>query len=217
MNKLWTRRCPKCDKILEYSDSRAFNRANKENRICLSCSRVGNKNRIGIRHTEKIKNQISKSLTGKMSGNKNPRFGKPGTMLGRKMSEETKKKLSVSHTGKKMPESFRRQCVDRYLKRKLLTGKCIFPCYNQDACEYFDWLNKWVGWNGQHATNGGEKIVLGYFLDYYEPKENIVIEWDEKHHKYIKDKDAKRQSLIKEHLGCRFFRYDVLTNNLIEV
>lgn len=192
-------------------------KASKETRKKLSDNLLGNQKRKGIKHTDEVKTKISQSLIGRMVGDKNPMFGKPGPMRGKTHSEDTIRKLSLAKIGKKMPELFRRQCVDRYIKRKLDTGKCVFPCYNEVGCQYFDWLNKWMGWNGQHATSGGEKIVLGYFLDYYEPTQNIVIEWDEKHHKYIKEKDIKRQKLIKDYLQCRFFRYDVLTKTLIEV
>ena len=104
-------------------------------------------------------------------------------------------------------------CAKKNLPRK------FFPNYNKSACEYFDNLNKKMEWNGQHATYLGEKLILSYFVDYYEPTQNIVIEWDEEYHrkKVQKKSDVIRENRIKETLKCRFFRYDVLTNNLIEV
>ena len=54
--------------------------------------------------------------------------------------------------------------------------------------EFFDELNKENGWSGRHAKNGGEVSVGGFWLDYYEPNLNLVIEWDERHHKYPKKK-----------------------------
>lgn len=50
-------------------------------------------------HTEEVKGRISTAKMGAL----NPRYGKPGTMLGRKTSEETKAKLSKINTGKNNP------------------------------------------------------------------------------------------------------------------
>ena len=86
------------------------------------------------------------------------------------------------------------------------------PNYNKSSCKYFDWLNMYMGWNGMHAENGGEFYIkeLGYWVDYYEPKLNIVIEYDEKHHFNIdgslKEKDIQRQKEIVELLKCDFYR-----------
>jgi len=60
--------------------------------------------------------------------------------------------------------------------------------------------------------NGGEFYIkeLGYWVDYYEPTKNIVIEWDEKNRHYRKgqltEKDIKRQEEITECLKCKFIR-----------
>ena len=90
-------------------------------------------------------------------------------------------------------------------------GRWFVANYNETACEYFDWLNKWMQWNGQHALYKGEKNVLNYFVDYYEPIENIVIEWDEEYHRKKKQtqKDIERQEKIKSPLDADFYRYDV--------
>jgi very-short-patch-repair endonuclease len=63
-----------------------------------------------------------------------------------------------------------------------------------------------MGWNGRHALNGGELQVLQYFVDYYEPDLNLVIEWDEPHHKYRREKDKIRQERIEKKLNCIFIR-----------
>jgi hypothetical protein len=95
------------------------------------------------------------------------------------------------------------------------------PGYNRQACEYFDELNKERGWNGQHALNGGEFLVkdLGYWVDYYESRKNIVIEWDEPSHYrrgILHKEDVLRMNAIKQHLKCKFFRYNQKTNELKE-
>ena len=95
----------------------------------------------------------------------------------------------------------------------------FLPNYSDDDCRYFEWLNKWMGWSGQYATSGGERNILKYFVDYYEPNQNVVIEWDEPYHrkKYQRKEDEDRKNQIKEVLGCKFFRYDVLTKTMKEV
>lgn len=45
-----------------------------------------------------------------------------------------------------------------------------------------------------------------YKLDFFIPDYNLVIEYDEKAHKYRKSKDVKRQKLIEENYGYKFLR-----------
>lgn len=65
-----------------------------------------------------------------------------------------------------------------------------------------------MGWKGQHAENGGEIHIRGWFLDYYEPNLNIVIEYDEKQHNTAKrkEKDVRKEQEVIENLGCKFYR-----------
>jgi hypothetical protein len=92
---------------------------------------------------------------------------------------------------------------------------------NPKETVYFTQLEKENGWNGFFYGKNNQYIVenLGYFLDYYEPNLNIVIEYDEPRH-YIngnlKDKDVKRMNEIKQHLKCKFFRYNERFNKLNE-
>lgn len=55
--------------------------------------------RIGKRLTFATKDKISKSLIGKMAGEKNPMFGKPAWNRGKSRSEETKMKISLTKKG----------------------------------------------------------------------------------------------------------------------
>ena len=88
------------------------------------------------------------------------------------------------------------------------------PRYNVNSISYFDKLSKEMGWNLQHAENGGEITVLGYWLDAYDKEKNIVVEYDEpRHYKDIEnnvliEKDIERQNEIIEHLHCEFWRYN---------
>lgn len=86
------------------------------------------------------------------------------------------------------------------------------PSFNNNACVFFTKLNDIFGWKGLHATNGGEYHIkeLGYFVDYYEPTLNLVIEWDEKTHYDVdgnlRKKDILREEEIKKYLSCKFIR-----------
>lgn len=73
------------------------------------------------------------------------------------------------------------------------------------------------GWNGLYATKNGEFHIqaLGYFVDYYEPTRNIVVEYDEPKHynvdNTLRAKDVDRMNEIVQHLKCQFFRYNERT------
>ena len=98
----------------------------------------------------------------------------------------------------------------RKAKRKNSGCGCIrrntWACYNKKACEVFEEINKVMGWSGQHAENRGEKRVLSYWVDYYEPNLNLVIEYDELHHNRQVEEDQIRQEEIEQELNCTFIR-----------
>ena len=68
------------------------------------------------------------------------------------------------------------------------------------------------GYTFMHAENGGEYFIkeLGYFVDAYDPINNVVLEVDERHHfdnkGKLKEKDIIRQKEITKILGCKFIR-----------
>jgi very-short-patch-repair endonuclease/biotin operon repressor len=49
-------------------------------------------------------------------------------------------------------------------------------------------------------------LVKNYKLDFYIPELNLAIEFDEKHHKYKKEEDKKRENEVKDILNCKFVR-----------
>ena len=217
-NTGWTRNCPQCKKIIIYKCEKQLRVSILRNTKCKSCAKIGNSCRKGIPHSEETKKKIAYTNSFRRHTPESIEKIRKGN-IGRVVSVETRNKLRKHNLGKKASDITKRKCVENYLRQKNLCGKFFFPSFSERACEYFDWLNKWTGWNGLHALNGGEKRVLGYFLDYYEPTQNIAIEWDEKLHRQPKqkEKDIKRQNLIKEHLKCKFFRYDELTKTITEV
>jgi replication-associated recombination protein RarA len=88
----------------------------------------------------------------------------------------------------------------------------VVPRYNKDSIRIIEEYGKKHGYRFMHAENGGEYFVqeLGYFLDAYDPVNNIVLEIDERHHftqsGALKDRDQERQSQIEKLLDCKFIR-----------
>lgn len=119
---------------------------------------------------------------------KNNQLGKPHT-------EETKRKMRLSTL--------------EYLKDQ--SGQ-IYPRYNRDSIAHIEKYAKENSLNFMHAENGGEYFIkgLGYFLDGYDPINNVAIEFDEKHHfdtdGNLKEKDKEREKQIKKLLNCEFIR-----------
>jgi hypothetical protein len=151
-------------------------------------------------------------------------------LFGRVVDIETKKKMSVLHSGKNNPFYGKRHSKETRRKLRLNTisyienikGGKMFPLYNKISCKYFDKMEKERGWNGYYATKNGEHFIsdLGYWLDYYEPIKNIVIEWDEPSHYDIdgtlKKKDVDRMEEIKSYLKCKFMRFNEKLNEMKE-
>ena len=95
-------------------------------------------------------------------------------------------------------------------------GILIWPNYNKEACRIFKSIDNDLNWNGIYATKGKEKRIGRFWVDYYEPNQNIVIEYDEPYHfdkkGNLKPKDIKRQNWIVNRIRCRFYRINRNTN-----
>jgi hypothetical protein len=238
--KAWIRKCPECKSEIILYDKWYCEDAYRRMRLCKHCRIKGNRNpNFGITKSiltiEKIKNTWNQKL-------KDPKlfywYKKPFSVehknnisRGRSGILHSKEWIN-NHRVEMMGNSYRkgikhtlddrrkiRVGVSKYIQR--IAGDRRGPSFNERACYYFDWLNKWNTWNGQYATNKGEYLIknLGYWVDYYEPKENIVIEWDEKYHYRngsLREKDISRMNEIKNYLKCKFFRYNETTNQLKE-
>lgn len=134
---------------------------------------------------------------------------KNGTVVpywkGKKHTEKTKDKI--------------RQAKYNYWK----TVYNVYPNYNKSACNYIKQLNESKGWNLQHAENGGEFEVCGYFLDGYDKTLNIAFEYDEPKHYadvdrcILRTSDLKRQNKIISILNCVMYRYNEKINLLYRV
>lgn len=183
-----------------------------------------------LKHTEEHKKNISKSLhhsekfkIAMQSEDRKEKIRKANT--GKVFTEEHKKKLSENHcdvSSNKNPffgkthssevKTLLRKLKLERIKRSKDNNYQITPFYNPKGCEYFNNLMIKEVCYIQHAENGGEYHIeeLGYWVDGYDKENNIVYEWDEKHHfdkdgSYIK-KDIIRENEIKEFLGCKFIR-----------
>jgi len=87
---------------------------------------------------------------------------------------------------------------DSAKKRVIENG--IVVNFNKNACKWFNLFDMKNNTSGFYATNGGEKQIEGttYFVDYFNEKLKLIMEWDEPYHDNIKDKDIKREKGIKE-------------------
>jgi hypothetical protein len=122
------RNCPRCNSIINYSNSRSFKEASRKNSICKSCSKKGIKfsdehrkklsesasKKIGIqnpfygyKHSEETKEKIRNHNIGKKYSdeiNKSKgRVGRSPSNKGISLSEETKNKISLATSGKNNP------------------------------------------------------------------------------------------------------------------
>lgn len=141
----------------------------------------------------------------------------------RKSSETLRDRLKSGEIkptwlGKKLPEEMKEKIRLSAINRLNFSAN-----YNKEACSFIDDLNEMFNWKLQHAENGGEITIGGYFLDGYDKDLNIAFEYDEKRHyldayeNILKEKDYKRMCFIHTKTNCRFFRYNEKLNLLYEV
>lgn len=225
MDKIWKRKCPNlnnnldCKKEITYTRKSGKDKADKENRQCKSCTKKGmvftleHKNNIKKNHARywqgKTRPSFSKETRRKLGdtkrGDNNPakrfevREKISKTLMGRKrkpFSQETLRKMSEASRLRRIKE-----IASKY-------GQC-FPNYNPEGCKIIDDYSKKHGYNFQHAENGGEVCIGGYFPDGLDEKRKTIIEIDEAHHfnksGTLKKKDIKRQKYL-ESLGYEIIR-----------
>ena len=232
MNNL-TRTCPKCNREITYSTKYSANAAKQRNtpcnrccqkiydapKLCIDCgtpilrvsTRCKSCNKKGSRNWV-IKNGGLKLAT--IAKLKIICGGKNHSNYHKRLSVETKAKIANSHRKENLTYeqivNYRKGAVKRIERQRKLSGGKLGKNYNINACQFFNRLNSIRGWDGQHALNKGERAIyeLGYFLDYYEPSQNIVIEWDENYHRKEKQKlrDELKQKEVTELLKCKFYR-----------
>jgi len=167
----------------------------------------------GRQHTKETRQKMSIAKLGE----KHPMYGKT-------INENTRNALSIANKNKVYTEEYRnnlslsgknrvftethKENISNSLRKYVASCYPSGPRYNKRACIIFEEINKELGWSGRHAENGGEFLIkeLGYWVDFYEPNLNIIIEFDEKNHKYKRNHDLIRQKRIIDLLGCKFYR-----------
>lgn len=216
------RNCNMCNKITIYKTRTSFNQAEKQKRLCFNCTprlpckdetkrKIGMKNSgihngmYGKTHSDEYKNILRSKLKNKpLVKTKDGIEKMKKSLLGRKHSDETKLKQRLSHIN------------------RLKNNGWICPMHNKRACDFIDEYNKHNNYNFVHALNGGEFYIkeLGYFVDGYDKENNVVFEYDEKHHFEIdgnlKKRDIERMNEIKKLLNCKFIRYNEKLNEIKE-
>ncbi len=194
-----SKNCPKCDKLILFSNKYKLKRSIDNNSLCFSCSKTKENN----------------PMYG-LTGSTNPCYGKTIDIKLRK-----KHSLFMKKYLKENPRVITDEMRDNFRKARLKwlaeNGKIIKPFYNKNACHYMDGL---IGFNFQHALNGGEFLIkeFGYYVDGYDIKQNIIFEYDERHHFDIygnlKDGDYNRMNKIQKVLNCDFLRYNEIKKEL---
>lgn len=238
----FTRKCPKCDVNIFYKRKGDLQQGLKHNTICKKCVAVNKKHKIPnpkiyerkcpicnkkILHSLlKVKNRAEKlklqcrQCASPFSGKKNNKLSITFNKLyeSKRVEKEclicNNKFINVEWN--KNQKYCSKECY--YQDDNILKGK-FKPSFNKKACLWFDQLNEVKGWKGLHALNGGEKKINKYWVDYYEPNLNIVIEWDEKSHNHPtqKQKDIERQNKIIEYLNCDFYRIEEKTLDILKI
>ena len=243
---VFQKKCPTCGKPQIYKLRKNFNKAVRLNRICRGCMYkslgyrdVHRKNTMAMWNDPTKRSSIivcRKDAVESWRKSAIPTFNsdsynKKQRVIQKQILMENPQKVeddriaikklwadksSVYHT-EGFREKLREHRIEQIKKLGVITSN-----YNPEACRVFDDLNRKNGWNLQHALNGGECKVCGYFLDAYDSEKNIVVEYDEPHHycfgRKLKNKDSIRQSRIIERLNpTQFLRYDEEQQNLYDV
>src|ERR1035437_761051 len=204
----------------------------------LECLKIGS-----VKLTKTIQEKVLKGEWNHTKGSKNGMYGKSAWNRG--LTKETSEKIKISakkcsitkrlkyenmsdDDKEKIHQRIKNLMTDRVrhkmrlaaiksIKRDNLQGRS--RNYNPIACKYLDMLNEEKGWSLQHALNGGEFEVCGYFIDGYDKERNVVVEYDESRHEKpsMRKKDLIRQNNIISNLKCQFYRYKELENKLIKI
>ena len=196
----WERECPDCHKIITYTRNASKLRADKINGRCRKCA----VSETGLSNIGKIVSQLTRRRMGDAQLKRKNIHG----FLGKHHNNETLRKMRIAATR-------------RVIALVRASNGRINNIGKQEG-KYFSNLELENGWDGiYYSKNNTQFFVenLGYFIDYYEPKLNIVVEYDEPYHylhRTLRPKDVKRMNEIKSYLNCKFYRYNELGKELVE-
>ena len=158
--------------------------------------------------SEKHRLRISAGQRGKILSNKTKQKISE-VMKGRVFSDATKRKMSknnVGFKGRKHSKETKQKLRLSHINRLEQIHGQLFPGYNPVACGIIEEYGKKHGFNFQHAENGGEFHIkeLGFWVDGYDAKKNVVIEYYENWHQTQLTKDNNRKLEIVDCLDCEF-------------
>jgi hypothetical protein len=133
------------------------------------------------------------------------------SLIGNEPWNKGKTDVYTNEQLKKFSESAKRRIIKQ--------GNGQIHSYNPKSIPIIENYGKESGYNFIHAENGGEYQIPNttFFVDGYDKSNNVVIEFDEKHHLIEKQKikDIQRQDMIGQLLKCKFIRID--ENNNINI
>lgn len=232
------RQCPKCNKEIYYKRKGDLGQGIKYNTMCKQCVADGR-----VYYKEKIYTKLCpgcginiwytelKRL--RLSINNNIKCGSCSSPFKGKQNKKLKDTLNVINSVnviykncKICNQQIRTTLWDK--SRKYCSKTCYFndsdiknskyiPKFNKNACLYFEQLNIQLNWKGVHGLNEGEKKIRKYWVDYYEPNLNIVIEWDEEFHLNQSEEDMIRCLEIIKHTNCDFYRINQKTLEIVKI
>jgi hypothetical protein len=198
------------------TESKQCKLRNKEVRVLLEAvGEIGNLNALGWvtrkcfgkeligkkrpPFSEEHKKNISNSRKGRFIGKDNPNYGNHKLAGDNNPAKriDVRKKISIG-----VKRSF--ENPERRLANRIARLNKVMPNFNKNACRIIDEYGNEYGYRFQHALNGGEIRVIGYSLDGYDKKKNVVIEYYENAHKKRWRRDLIRKRRIVKHLGCKF-------------
>ena len=181
---------------------------------CPLCEYIGNKHQVighlrsCKKHPDKKRHDEAYKKGGKTYKKRllNGEIKRSGFVKGSHHTPEIKEKLRNAAL------KYRESCIGKF-----------HASYNKHSIPILEEIGREHGWHLQHAENGGEVRMFGYFLDAYDKENNVVVEYDEKEH-YIDvenniliPKDIERQNYIIEKLHCDFYRYNEYTKTLYKI
>jgi very-short-patch-repair endonuclease len=191
------------ERVKKYSESmmgdkNPAKRPEVRKKISVSVSGENNHN-YGKLRSKEVREKISESKKGQAPWNKG--LTKETNDIVKKYSEvecsvETRKRMSESRKGKKFSEEHKKNMRLSAIKRGIK-----FPNHNPKGCKIIDEYSKKYNFNFQHAENGGEVCIGGYFPDGIDEKRKTIIEIDEPRHYDVngklKLKDIQRQKYLE--------------------
>lgn len=124
--------------------------------------------------------------------------------IGKRPSKETIQRMKKSQN---KPEVKLRRREITLINMKNNGNK--FPGYNKNTIPIFQKFDELNNTKGIYATNPYEHQILGYSLDYFNLNLKLIIEIDEKLHKYKRSKDLQRQQEIQNfYPDFKFLRFE---------